>query len=292
MHESDLGLSQSRSLQPNAHLTRRAFVVTSLGAGFALAVQPVMAQTVITTDSEGLTAGEVKVPVSDGAMPAYRACPAGQKHAPVVLVIHEIFGVHEHIQDLCRRLAKQGYYAIAGDLYARYGDATKVADIKELMSTIVSKASDTQVRSDLDAAVKFAASEKADTHKLAVTGFCWGGRQTWMYTAATPSVKAGVAWYGPLAKAPQGSQTAIEVAGNIKGRVLGLYGGQDQGISQDDVQKMRDALTAAGDGKSTIQVYPDAPHGFNADYRPSYRETEAKDGWARMLAWFKAHGVA
>jgi carboxymethylenebutenolidase len=291
MNDLDLAESQTRSLWPSEHLSRRAFVMTSLGTGFALAVQPVTAQTIITTDDAGLVAGEVQVPVADGHMPAYRAYPAHKKHAPVILVIHEIFGVHEHIKDLCRRLAKQGYYAISSDLYARYGDATKVADIPTLTGTIVSKATNAQVKSDLDATVAFAAGEKANTHKLAVTGFCWGGREVWLYTAATPGVKAGAAWYGPLAAAMDG-QTAIAAADRIHGRVMGFYGGQDKGISAESVEQMRDALKAAGDTKSVINVYPDSPHGFNADYRPSYREADAKDAWAKMLAWFKAHGVS
>lgn len=291
MNDMELAESQAQSLWATEPLSRRAFVMTSLGTGFALAVQPVVAQTIITTDEVGLVAGEVQVPVADGHMPAYRAYPDHRKHAPVILVIHEIFGVHEHIKDLCRRLAKLGYYAISSDLYARYGDATKVADTPTLVSTIVSKATNAQVKSDLDATVSFAASEKANTSKLGVTGFCWGGREVWLYTAATPGVKAGAAWYGPLAAAMDG-QTAIAAAGQIHGRVMGFYGGQDKGISAESVEQMREALKAAGDTQSVINVYPDSPHGFNADYRPSYRETDAKDAWAKMLSWFKVHGVA
>jgi carboxymethylenebutenolidase len=221
-------------------------------------------------------------------MPAYRAFPAGKTGAPTVLVIHEIFGVHEHIKDLCRRLAKAGYYAIAPDLYARYGDASQAPDMQVLMSTIVAKASDDQVRSDLDAAVKFAAVDKANTAKLAVTGFCWGGRQTWLYTEANPAVKAAAAWYGPLG----GAKTPIPGAAAVKGRVLGFYGGKDQGITAAQRDQMTAALAAAGDSASKIIVYPDAGHGFNADYRASYNAEAAKDAWAKMLAWFKAHGVA
>jgi carboxymethylenebutenolidase len=265
--------------------------MTSLGVGFALAAQPVTAQTVITTDDKGLTAGEVKVKTADGMMPAYRAQPAGKTGAPVVLVIHEIFGVHEHIKDLCRRLAHAGYYAIAPDLYARFGDASKVSDIPALVGPggIVSKATDDQVKSDLDAAVRFAATEKADTARLAVTGFCWGGRQTWLYTEQTPGVKAAAAWYGPLNTPPK---SPISMAAGAKGRVLGLYGGKDTGILPEHVAAMRAALTAAGDTGSKIVVYPNSPHGFNADYRPSYNAADAKAAWAAMLAWFKAHGVS
>jgi carboxymethylenebutenolidase len=288
----DLTASQLSSLVARTEFSRRAFAMTTLGAGFALAAQPVSAQTIITTDAAGLTAGEVRIPVADGHVPAYRAYPAGKLHAPVVLVIHEIFGVHEHIKDLCRRLAKQGYYAIAADLFARYGDASKVADIQALMGPggIVSKATDEQVRGDLDAAVQFAASEKADTHRLAVTGFCWGGRQTWLYTAANPAVKAACPWYGPLTSGP-GGHAVLSVAPDIRGRVLGFYGGLDQGIKPEMVEQMRAALAEAHDTRTRIVVYPDAQHGFNADYRPSYNAADAKDAWGKMLDWFKTNGV-
>jgi carboxymethylenebutenolidase len=224
-----LAQSQTRSLTPRTDFDRRGFAKTALGVGFALAAQPIQAQTVITTDANGLDAGEVQVPVADGKMPAYRARPHTLANPPVVLVIHEIFGVHEHIKDLCRRLAHAGYYAIAPDLYARWGDATKVSDISALMGPggIVSKASDDQVKADLDAAVKFAGSEKADVKRLAVTGFCWGGRQVWLYTEQTPGVRAAAAWYGPL-QTP--GKSPISLAAGAKGRVIGFYGGQDQGI--------------------------------------------------------------
>jgi carboxymethylenebutenolidase len=277
------------SLTDSTRLTRRGFAFTSLAAGFAAAVRPVSAAT-ITTDAEGLMAGEVKIPVADGAIPGYRAMPAKGTHHPVILVIHEIFGVHEHIKDLCRRLAKSGYYAIAPSLYARQGDVSTLSDIQQIMPIVMS-VPDGEVMTDLDSTVAFAESEKADTAKLGVTGFCWGGGKVWLYTAKNPNIKAGVAWYGPLAGRP-GSPTPIDVAAEIKGRVLGLYGGQDTGITADAREQMLAALKAAGDTKSQIVVYPDAQHGFNADYRPSYNEAAAKDGWAKMLAWFKAHGVA
>jgi carboxymethylenebutenolidase len=287
----DVATSQTLSLTPNTRFSRRAFAKTSLGVGFALAAQPVTAQTVITTDAHGLVAGEVKVRTHDGDIPGYRAHPVGKAGWPVVLVIHEIFGVHEHIKDICRRLAKAGYYAIAPDLYARFGDASKISDIPTLVGPggLVSKATDEQVKDDLDAAVRFAAIEKADTQRLAVTGFCWGGRQTWLYTEQTPGVKAAAAWYGPL-NTP--GKSPISLAAGAKGRVIGFYGAKDTGITADHVAALRAALAAAGDTESRIIVYPDAGHGFNADYRPSYNAADAKDAWSDMLSWFRDHGVA
>lgn len=273
-------------------ITRRAFVVGSLAAGFALAVTPVSAET-ITTDSNGLIAGEVRIPVQSGEIPAYRAMPANGGPFPTVLVVQEIFGVHEHIKDICRRLAKLGYFAVAPALYAREGDVSKLSDIQEIMK-VVAKVPDNQVAADLDATVAWAKSTgKADTTKLGITGFCWGGRQVWLYAAHNPSVKAGVAWYGPL-QIPTNElrpHNAIDLAKEINVPVLGLYGGADAGISVAQIEQMRAALKAAGK-PSEIVVYPDTPHGFNADYRPSYRPEAAKDGWKRMRDWFAAHGVA
>ncbi len=285
-----LAQSQARSLIPRTSFSRRGFAMTTLGVGFALAAQPIQAQTVITTSADGLDAGEVKVKTADGLMPAYRAKPRGKDGAPVVLVIHEIFGVHEHIKDLCRRLAKAGYYAIAPDLYARLGDATKITDIPTLMGPdgIVTRTSDDQVKGDLDAAVALATQEKANTKRLAATGFCWGGRQTWLYTEQTPGVKAAAAWYGPLSTP---GKSPIGLAAGAKGRVIGFYGGKDGGITAEHVATMRKALADAGDKESKIIVYPDAPHGFNADYRPSYMPADAKEAWQNMLAWFQGHGV-
>lgn len=281
---------QVDSLTDSVNLTRRGFAVTSLAAGFAAAVSPVASAT-ITTDSTGLNAGEVKIPVKDGTVPGYRAEPATGRNFPTVLVIQEVFGVHEHIRDLCRRLAKAGYYAIAAELYARQGDVSKAPGIEDVMK-IVAKVPNDQVMSDLDASAAFAKSEGADTTKLAVTGFCWGGGKTWLYTAHNPAVKAAVAWYGPLVGRPGMQGPApIDVAAQIKGRVLGLYAGLDTGITEDNRNQMLAALKAAGDTQSNIVVYPDAQHGFNADYRPSYNEADAKDGWSKMLAWFKSHGV-
>jgi len=274
-------------------LTRRNFIIAStLAAGFALAVHPIFAE-VITTDTKDLVAGEVKIPVPDGEIPAYRAMPATGKNFPVVLVVQEIFGVHEHLQDICRRFAKMGYLAIAPELYARQGDVSKLTDIQEIISKVVSKVPDAQVMSDLDATVAWAAkSSKGNADKLGITGFCWGGRVVWLYAAHNPNLKAGVAWYGRLVSesSPLTPQHPIDIADELKAPVLGLYGGSDNGIPNETVEKMRQALKAA-ESPSEIVLYPDTPHGFFADYRPSYRKEEAEDGWKRLQAWFKQHGV-
>jgi len=281
---------------PPLPLSRRGFLVTALGAGFALAVQPVMAQTAITTDSEGLTAGEVQVSTADGNMPAYRAQPAQGSHFPVILVVQEIFGVHEYIKDTCRRLAKLGYQAIAPELYARQGDPRQYTAIPDILANVVSKVPDSQVMADLDACVAWAKANGGDIQRLGVTGFCWGGRITWLYAAHNPGVKAGVAWYGRLTS-PASDMTPrhpLDVAGELNAPVLGLYGGQDAGIPQATVANMKSALAGSANPPSkasAIHVYPDAPHAFHADYRPSYRKTEAEDGWKRMSAWFRKHGV-
>ncbi len=275
-----------------AALNRRMFAVTSLATGFALSVQPISAAT-ITTDAEGLEAGEVKIPVADGEIPAYRAMPANATNLATVLVIHEIFGVHEWIKDICRRFAKAGYLAVAPDVYARQGNAAAYTDIQKLVGELVAKVDDTTVLSDLDSTTAWAAAHGGDPNKLVVTGFCWGGRQVWLYTAHNPNVKAGVAWYGRLVR-PEGNtqpKHPTEVAADIKGRVLGLYGGLDKGIPRSQVEAMREALKAAGDTTSEIVIYPEAGHGFLADYRPSYNEPAAEHAWARCLAWFKQHLV-
>jgi carboxymethylenebutenolidase len=287
-----MSLSEALSLVGEKDWSRREFVVTVLASGFALSVQPVSAQT-ISTDDQGLTAGEVKVPTKDGQMPAYRAMPATGGPFPVVLVVQEIFGVHEHIKDLCRRLAKAEYFAVAPELYARQGDVSQLKDIQEIFTTVVSKVPDAQVMSDLDATVEWAGGTgKADTIGLAITGFCWGGRITWLYCAHNPRVKAGVAWYGRLMGQTNAlmPKNTIDIAASLKVPVLGLYGGADQGIPVQSVDEMRAALSRGTSG-SELTVYPDAPHGFNADYRPSYRKEAAEDGWKRMLAWFKSHGA-
>ncbi|MEG4306244.1 dienelactone hydrolase family protein [Microcoleus sp. D3_18a_C4] len=246
------------------------------------------------TDAAGLVAGEVKIPVKDGSIPAYRAMPASGSNFPVILVIQEIFGVHAHLQDICRRLAKLGYLAIAPEMFARQGDVSKITDIQEIISKVVSKVPDEQVMSDLDATVDWAQkSGKGNTNKLGITGFCWGGRIVWLYSSHNPKVKAGVAWYGRVV----GNSTdltpkqPIDIAATLKVPVLGLYGGKDEGIPNDTVEKMREVLKTGSSG-SEIVLYPDAPHAFNADYRPSYREKEAKDAWKRMQDWFKKYGVS
>jgi carboxymethylenebutenolidase len=275
-----------------ADVTRREFMVTTLAAGFALAAQPVSAQT-ITTGTEGLSARDVQIPVSDGQLPGYLAKPASGTSLPVVLVVQEIFGVHEHIKDICRRLAKIGYVAIAPELYARQGDVSKLSKVQDIVSQVVSKVPDAQVMSDLDATVAFAKhSEKANTDRLGLTGFCWGGRIVWLYAAHSSHLKAGVAWYGRLV-GPTDTlhpKNPMDLVAELKAPVLGLYGGADAGIPLDTIERMRQALKAAGN-PSEIIVYPDAPHGFNADYRDSYRKEAATDGWRRMVEWFKQHGV-
>jgi carboxymethylenebutenolidase len=278
------------SLLPD--VSRRQFVVTGLAAGFALAVQPVGAQT-ISTDAKGLEAGEVKVPTKDGMMPAYRAMPEKGGPFPVVLVVEEIFGVHEHIKDLCRRFAKAGYLAVAPELFARQGDVSKIENIQEIITKVVSKVPDAQVMSDLDAAAAWAGKNKGDAAKLGITGFCWGGRIVWLYSAHSQGLKAGVAWYGRLVgqKTELQPKYPLDVARDLHAPVLGLYGGKDQGIPLDSVEQMRKALKEVNK-PSEIVVYPEAGHGFNADYRPSYNKAAAEDGWKKLLEWFKKNGVA
>lgn len=285
-------MNRKREDRSGAGIDRRAVLAASLSAGFALSVQPVEAS-VIATDANGLEAGDVKIPVADGSIPAYQARPAGGRNLPVVIVIQEIFGIHEWIRDVCRRFAKEGYLAVAPYLYSRQGDALAYTDIKKLVEEVVSKVDDIVVLSDLDATVAWAGKNGGDVSRLGVTGFCWGGRQTWLYTAHSAQVKAGVAWYGQMVRREGNTapKHPVEVAAGIKGRVLGLYGELDKGIPLTQVDAMRAALKAAGDTKSEIVVYPGADHGFLADYRPMYNEAAAKDAWARCLAWFKSHGV-
>lgn len=279
------------SLVPAQAFTRRGFLVTSLGAGFALSMQPVMAQTAIRTDDAGLLAGEVRVPVKDGEMVAYRALPKGAVRPPVVLVVSEIFGVHEHIQDVCRRLAKLGYCAIAPELFARQGDPRQLSSVQDILTKITGKTPDAQVMGDLDACVAWAAKVGGDTDRLAITGFCWGGRITWLYCAHNPQVKAGVAWYGRLVGDVNEvtPRHPINVAADLKAPVLGLYGGLDTGIPRETIEKMEKALKEGSKAArlSQIHVYDNAPHAFHADYRPSFRKEEAEDGWKRMQAWFR-----
>ena len=282
-----------KSLLPKTEFSRRGFVITGVTTGFALAVQPVQAQSVITTDTKGLVAGMAQIPAEDGTIPGYYARPAGKGPYPTILVVQEIFGVHEHIQDICRRLAKAGYFAVAPSLYARQGDATKMTDSQAIVSQIVSKVADVQVASDLDSTVAWAKKTKfADTSRLGITGFCWGGRQVWLYSVHNPKLKAAVAWYGPLghANSPITPVGPLDLAKDVQAPVLGLYGGADPGIPVAQIQDMQAKLKAANK-PCEIVIYPETPHGFNADYRPSYRAEPAKDGWAKLLAWFKSHGL-
>lgn len=284
--------AELKSLLPSVEVSRRGFVVTTLATGFALSVQPVSAET-ITTSAEGLTAGEVKIATSDGEMPAYRAMPTKGDSFPVVLVVQEIFGVHEHIKDICRRLAKLGYLAVAPELYARQGDVSKIENIQDIIGKVVSKVPDAQVMSDLDHTVAWAKKSKGNVDKLGVTGYCWGGRIVWLYSAHNPSVKAGVAWYGRLVGMASELQPKhpIDLVDTLKAPVLGLYGGADTGIPKESVEKMQKALKEAKK-PSEIVLFPDTPHGFYADYRPSFRKKEAEEGWKRLQEWFKENGVS
>ena len=271
---------------------RRGFLKVALGTGFAVAALPVVAQNVIRTDATGLVSGTILVKIGGQDVPVYAAQPEGRTGLPVILVISEIFGVHEHIADMARRFAKQGYLALAPDLFVRQGDATQAPSMPELMKNIVGKTPDAQVMSDLDAIVDWARQNGGDTARLGITGFCWGGRITWLYAAHNPAVKAGVAWYGRLVgdSTPITPQHPVDIAPMLKAPILGLYGAKDTGISQESIATMKAAL-AKGTSKSEFVVYPDSGHAFNADYRPSYVAADAKDGYARCLAWFKANGV-
>ncbi|MBE7370013.1 dienelactone hydrolase family protein [Ramlibacter pallidus] len=275
--------------------TRRTALKAALGVGYAAAAAPLMAQTAIRTPADGLTVGEISYEVGGFKVPAYRAAPAGRTGLPVVLVIQEIFGVHEYIADTARRFAKAGYLAIAPELYARQGDPSQYGEIARLQAEIVSKVPDAQVMADLDGALKWAAANGGDVAKAGITGFCWGGRITWLYAAHGP-VKAGVAWYGRLvgASSPTTPTHPVDIAANLKAPVLGLYGSADTGIPLDTVDKMKTALAAGSPAAKASQfvVYPDAPHAFHADYRPTFRQGPAEDGWKRALEWFRKHGVA
>ena len=284
------------SSRPDAlDLTRRDFVRSAVGSGFAASVLPVTAQT-IRTDSNGLVVGEVTIASGDFKLPAYRAMPAGKTDLPVVLVISEIFGVHEHIADVARRFAKLGYLAIAPELFVRQGDAQSYGEIAKLLDEVVNRTPDAQVMADLDACTAWARSHGGDAGRLGVTGFCWGGRITWLYAAHQSAVKAGVAWYGQLLGTPSALKPTnpIDLVANLKAPVLGLYGDADTGIPMAAVERMKTALTggSAAAKRSEFVVYPGAPHAFHADYRPSYRKDAADDGWQRCIAWFKSNGVA
>ena len=280
---------------PKEEFSRREFVASMLATGFAASVMPVSAQT-ITTDTKGIKVGEVKIVAPGLEMPAYFAMPdvdkANAKPLPTILVVQEIFGVHEHIRDVCRRFAKAGYLAIAPELYARQGDVSKITDMKEIMP-IVAKVPDAQVMADLDATAAWAAKNGGDATKVGVTGFCWGGRITWMYAAHNKNLKAGVAWYGVLIRAAteNSPRHPIDVAASLKVPVLGLYGGADTVIPNDPVEKLQGVLKAVK-SSSEIILFPETPHGFYADYRPSYRKAVADDAWTKALAWFSKNGLA
>ncbi len=283
------------ALVPARGASRRSALQLMLGAGYAAAAAPVMAQQAIATPADGLTVGEVSFTVDGTQVHAYRAAPQGRSGLPVVLVVSEIFGVHEYIADVCRRLAHAGYLAIAPELFARQGDPGAYGEVAKLMSEIIAKVPDAQVMADLDGAVRWAGAHGGDLQKVAITGFCWGGRIAWLYAAHGP-VKAGVAWYGRLVGQASAltPKQPVDVAPILKAPVLGLYGEKDGGIPLDTVDKMKAALGAGSPAAKGAEfvVYPDAPHAFHADYRPSYRKEAAQDGWSRMLAWFKRHGVA
>ena len=296
--------SEFDSLLPGASTeagaSRRTALKAALGVGYAATAMPIMAQTAIKTSAEGLKTGQTSFDVNGFKVPAFYAAPANKTNLPVILVIQEIFGVHEYIADTARRFAKAGYLAIAPELYARQGDPTQYTEMTKLMSEVVAKVPDEQVMADLDGAVKWAGANGGNLRKVGITGFCWGGRITWLYAEQSKNVKAGVAWYGRLVGQPSAltPKQPVELAAGIKAPVLGLYGGQDSGIPLTTVNQMKDALAEAGSkGNKAAQasefvVYKDAPHAFHADYRPSYRKAAADDGFARAMAWFKAHGVA
>jgi carboxymethylenebutenolidase len=276
--------------------SRRTALKAALGVGYAASTLPIMAQTAIKTSADGLTAGEVTIDVNGFKMGAYTAAPAGKTGLPVVLVLSEIFGVHEYIADTTRRFAKAGYLAIAPELFERQGDAQSYGEMAKLMAEVIAKVPDAQVMGDLDACVKWAAAHGGDAKKVAVTGFCWGGRQAWLFAAHNRSVKAGVAWYGRLVGAQNEltPKNPIDIASSLAGPGLALYGGADTGIPLDSIEKMKAALAggSAAAKASKFVVYPEADHAFHADYRPSYRKEAADDGWKRALEWFKANGVA
>lgn len=285
-------LLNASALSPN----RRSAIKAALGVGYAASALPIMAQTVIKTPTQGLITGEVTINVKGFSMPAYRAMPADKKFVPVVLVLSEIFGVHEHIADVANRFARAGYLAIAPELFVRQGDAQSYGEIAKLFAEVISKVPDAQVAGDLDASLDWAAANGGDMSRVGVTGFCWGGRQVWLYAAHSRRIKAGVAWYGRVVGANNEltPKNPIDIAGQLNAPVLGLYGEADTGIPLDGVEKMKVALAAgnANSKASQFVLYKDAPHAFHADYRPSYRKEAADDGWKRCLAWFKTHGVA
>ncbi|MCB6182212.1 dienelactone hydrolase family protein [Leeia sp. TBRC 13508] len=274
-------------------MNRRDFIAATAVTGFAAAVTPISAASLVTTPSDGLDAAWTNISVDGFSLPVYVAKPAGKSNLPIILVTSEIFGVHEHIADVARRFAKQGYLALAPELFIRQGDVKTISDIPTLMSTVITKVPDNQVMRDLDVCVEWAQANGGDSNRLAITGFCWGGRITWLYSAHNPKVKAGVAWYGKLVGqiSELNPKQPVDIAAQLTVPVLGLYGGKDTGIPLDTVEQMQ-GLLKEGKSGSEFVIYPDAGHAFHADYRPSYLESAAKDGWTRCLAWLKAHGAA
>ena len=292
----DIKDSRFDSLIPPLRMSRRGFIAIGVGTGFTLATGHAIAQTAIHTDAAGLTAGAVQIPTADGNIPAYRAAPAGKKNLPVILVVEEVFGVHEYIQDVCRRLAHLGYLAIAPELFARYGDPSKYPDMDLLRSDVVDKTPDAGVAADLDTTMKWALTQGGLAAKTGIIGFCWGGRQTWLYAMHNPNLKAAAVFYGPLGGAPTAARPAsvLSQVGKVQVPVLAAYGGKDAVISVDEIDKMRVALAqgTAMDKACRIDVYPDAGHGFHADYRPSYNKADAELAWKRAMDWFADHGLA
>lgn len=274
-------------------LNRREFIAATLAGGLALAAGSAAAQAVIKTDTKGLLEGMVRIPVADGAIPAYRAAPEGKTRLPIILVVQEIFGVHGYIKDVCRRLAKAGYMAIAPELYSRQGDPSRYTEISRLLSEVVSKVPDAQVLSDLDATAAWAGKNGGNAERLGITGFCWGGRIVWLYDAHNPKVKAAVAWYGQLVGDANALRPAqpIDIAAKLNGPVLGLYAGHDENIPQASIDAMKQALAKGEDAAqaSTFVVYPDAGHAFHNDRRPGYKADAAQDGWVRALRWLDTH---
>ena len=296
LYQDTLGLlnvSEGATQPPN----RRLALQTALGIGYSAAAMPLIAQTAIKTPTDGLVTGEVMVDVQGFKMPAFRAAPKGKTNLPVVFVISEIFGVHEYIADVACRFAREGYLAIAPELFVRQGDPSSYGEMARLQAEVISKVPDAQVMNDLDACLVWADAHGGNSKRLVMTGFCWGGRISWLYAMHQPKLKAVVAWYGRL----EGQKTSatpahpIDLVANLKAPVLGLYGGADTGISLASVEGMKSALSQlAGQGNaaakdSNFVIYPDAPHAFHADYRPTYQEDAAKDGWKRALAWFKKY---